>query len=187
MPLQGCHTLSRRASRSLGELSLELYMMRMLDESLSGSSVPSWLETLSGFRSLPSYMVPRDLVSQRSSIFWRFSSKATQLHLMRELLDQSQISSRPALSARVRSWPSTRMETYLESSPMDSSTALLRTKLFSSMRRGYEGILSESMQSYLSEQISQSRSQIPSQVSSVDLSTSPLPGTNWTSVSIKLS
>ena len=187
MPLQGFHTLSRRASRSLGDLSLELYMMRMLDESLSGSSAPLWLETLGGFRSLPSCMAPRVPESQRSSTFWNFYSKDTQLRLMRERLDPSLISLRPALSVRVRSWPSTRMETYLGSSPMDSSTALLRTKLFSSMRRGYEGILSESMQSYLSEQISQSRSQIPSQVSSVDLSTSRLPGTNWTSVSIKLS
>ena len=187
MPLQGYHTLSRRASRSLGDLSLELYMMRMLDESLSGSSAPSWLETLRGFRSLPSYMVPQDPESQRSSTFWNFYSKDTQLRSMRELLDPSQISSQPALSVRVRSWPLTRMETSLGSSPMDSSTALLRTKLFSSMRREYEGTLSESMQSYLSEQISRSRSQIPSPVSSVDLSTSPLPGTNWMSVSIKLS
>ena len=123
MPLQGFHTLSKRANRSLGDLSLELYMMRMLDESLSGSSAPSWLETLRGFRSLPSYMVPRDRESQRSSIFWSFYSKATQLRSMRELLDPSQISLQPALSARVRSWPLIRMETSLVSRLMVFLTA----------------------------------------------------------------
>ena len=128
MPLQGCHTLSRRASRSLGDLSLELYMMRMLDESLSGSSAPSWLATLRGFRSLPSYMVPRDLESQRSSIFWSFYSKDIQLHSMQGLLDPSQISLRPALSARVRSWPSTKMETSLGSRLMAYLTVLLPTR-----------------------------------------------------------
>ena len=113
MPLQGCHTLSRRASRSLGDLSLELYMMRMLDESLSGSSAPSWLETLRGFRSLPSYMVPQDPESQRYSTFWNFYSKGTQLSSMRELLDLSQINSLPVRSVRVRSWPLIRTETSL--------------------------------------------------------------------------
>ena len=125
MPLQGCHTLSRRASRSLGDLSLELYMMRMLDESLSGSSAPSWLATLRGFRSLPSYMVPRVRESQRSSIFWSFYSKAIQLHSMQELLDPSQISLLQVPSVRVRSWPSIRMETSLVSKPMVFLTAWL--------------------------------------------------------------
>ena len=128
MPLQGCHTLSRRASRSLGEDLLGSYMMRMLDESLSGSSAPSWLETLRGFKSLPSYMVPRVLESQRSSIFWSFYSKAIQLHSMQELLDQSQISSRPALSVRVRSWPSIKMETSPGSRLMDFLTAWWPTR-----------------------------------------------------------
>ena len=128
MPLQGFHTLSRRASRSLGDLSLELYMMRTLDESLSGSSAPSWLATLRGFRSLPSYMVPRDLASQRSSTFWSFYSKGTQLSSMRELLDLSQISLRPALSARVLSWPLIRTETSLGSRLMGYLTAWWPTK-----------------------------------------------------------
>ena len=130
MPLQDFHTLSRRASRSLGDLSLELYMMRMLDESLSGSSVPSWLATLRGFRSLPSYMVPRDRESQRSSIFWSFYSRAIQLHSMRELLDPSQISSQPALSVRVHSWPSIKMETSPGSRLMVFLTAWWPTRRF---------------------------------------------------------
>ena len=128
MPLQGFHTLSKRGSRSLGDLSLELYMMRMLDENLSGSSAPSWLATLRGFRSLPSYMVPLDQESQRSSIFWSFYSKAIQLHSMQELLDPSQISLRPVLSARVRSWPSIKMETSLGSRLMVCLTVLLPTR-----------------------------------------------------------
>ena len=128
MPLQGFHTLSKRGSRSLGDLSLELYMMRMLVGSSSGSSAPSWLETLRGFRSLPSYMVHLDRENQRSSIFWSFYSKAIQLHSMQELLDPSQISLQQALSARVRSWPSIRTETSLGSRLMACLTVLLPTR-----------------------------------------------------------
>ena len=123
MPPQDSRTPSRKVRRTLGELSLELYMMRMLVESSSGSLALLWLETLRGFRSLPSYMVPRDLVSRPSSIFWSFYSKDTQLRLMRDLLDPSLISSRPVPSVRVRSWPSIRTETSLGSRLMVFLTA----------------------------------------------------------------
>ena len=177
----------RTALRTLGEDLLESYMMRMLDESLSGSSAPLWLGIANGYRSLPSYMVRPGLESPPSSIFWSSSSKATQLRSMRELLDPSQISSRPALLPRVRSWPSTKMETYLGSSPTGSSTASSLMRPFSSMRRAFDDFPSELMRSCSSGLTSLLRSQTPSPVSSVDLSTSPLPGTNWISVSIKLS
>ena len=168
MPPQGCHTLSRRASRSLGDLSLELYMMRMLDESLSGSSAPSWLATLRGFRSLPSYMVPRDRESRRSSIFWSFYSKGTQLHSMRELLDPNQISLQPALSVRVRSWPLIRMETSRESRLTVYSIAWSHMRRFSSMRRELSDTLNGLTRSFSSALTSLSRSLTPSQESSDD-------------------
>ena len=168
MPLQGCHTLSRRASRSLGKLSLELYMMRMLDESLSGSSAPSWLETLRGFRSLPSCMVPRDLVSQQSSTFWSCSSKGTQLRLMRERLDPSPTSSRPALLVRVRSWPSIKMETSQESRLTVYSIAWSHMRRFSSMRKELSDTLNGLTHSFSSALTSLSRSLTPSQESSDD-------------------
>ena len=148
----------RMALRTLGEDLLEFYMMRTLDESLSGSSAPSWLETLRGYRSLPSCMVLPGLGSQPSSIFWSYSSRATQLHLMRERLDPRQISSRPALSARVRSWPLTRMETFPGSSQTGCLTALSPTRQLSLMRKAFVDTLSESMHSFSSVLTSQLRS-----------------------------
>ena len=168
MPLQGCHTLSRRASRSLGDLSLELYMMRMLDESLSGSSVPSWLETLRGFRSLPSSMVPRVPESQRSSTFLSFYSKDIQLHSMQALLDPSQTSSRPAPSVRVRSWPSIKTVTSQELRPTAFLTAWWPTRRFSSMRRELSDTLNGLTRSFSSALTSLSRSLTPSQELSDD-------------------
>ena len=131
MPPLDYPTLLKMVLRSPGIDSLAYSMLRTIEESWSGSSAPSWLETLSGYRSLPSYMVPRDLGSQPSSIFSSYYSRATQLPLMREHLDPSQISSRPALSLRVRSWPSTKMETYHGSSPTGSSTASSLMRPFS--------------------------------------------------------
>ena len=128
MPRPGSHTPSRKAHRTLGELSLELYMMRMLDENSSGSSGPSWLETVSRYRSLPSCMAPQDPVSLPSSIFWNFYSKDIQLHSMQGRLDPSQISSQQAPSVRVRSWPSIKMETSLGSRLMACLTALWPTR-----------------------------------------------------------
>ena len=168
MPLQGCHTLSRRANRSLGDLSLELYMMRMLDENLSGSSAPSWLATLRGFRSLPSYMVPLDLVSRRSSTFWNFYSRGTQLHSMREHLDPNLISSRPAPLVRVRSWPSIKTVTSQESRLTVYSIAWSHMRRFSSMRRELSDTLNGLTHSFLSALTSLSRSLTQSQESSDD-------------------
>ena len=168
MPLQDFHTLSRRASRSLGDLSLELYMMRMLDESLSGSSAPSWLATLRGFRSLPSYMVPRVPESQRSSTFWNFYSRDTQLRSMRELLDPSQINSRPVPWGGVRSWPSIKTATSRESRPTVYSIAWSHMRRFSSMRRELSDTLNGLTRSFSSALTSLSRSLTPSQESSDD-------------------
>ena len=166
MQPQDYPTRWRMALRTLGEDLLESYMMRMLDESLSGSSAPSWLGIANGFRSLPSYMVLPGLVSQPSSIFWSYSSKATQLLLMQELLDPSQISSLPALSARVRSWPLIKMGTSQESRRTGSSTASSHTRPFLSMRRALNDILSESTRSFSSVLTSQLRSLTRSRESS---------------------
>ena len=102
----------RMVHRTLGEDLLEFYMMRTLEENLSGSSDRSLLVTRNGYRSLPSYMVPQDLVSLPCLTSWSFYSKGTQLRLMRALLDPVAISSQPLPSPRVRSWLSIRMGTY---------------------------------------------------------------------------
>lgn len=168
MPPQDSRTPSRRVRRTLGELSLELYMMRMLDESSSGSSVPSWLETLSGYRNLPSCMVPRDLVSQQSSTFWNFYSRDTQLPLMRGRLDPSQTSSQPAPLVRVRPWPSIKTATSQESRPTVYSIAWSHMRRFSSMRRELSDTLNGLTHSFSSALTSLSRSLTPSQESSDD-------------------
>ena len=158
----------RMALRTLGEDLLESYMMRTLEESLSGSSAPSWLGTLRGFRNLPSCMVLPGLESPPSSIFWSYSSKATQLRSMRELLDPRAISSQPALSVRVRSWPSIKTGTSRELSLTDFSTVLPRMRPFLLMRKASSGILRESMQSFSSVLTNQLRSLTRSRESSGD-------------------
>ena len=168
MPRPGYRTPSRKVHRTLGELSLELYMMRMLDESLSGSLGPSWLETVSGYRSLPSCMVHQDPVSLPSSIFWNFYSKDIQLHSMQGRLDPSQISSQQAPSVRVRSWPSTKTGTSQESRPTVYSIAWSHMRRFSSMRRELSDTLNGLTRSFSSALTSLSRSLTPSQESSDD-------------------